>query len=125
MRFEFATAARIIFGAGCLKEVPPLLKGLGRNALAVTGREAKRAEPLLAMLQEQGIGTVVYSVNGEPELETVERGMGHAKESGCDMVISFGGGSAIDTGKAIAAMMTNDGQLLDYLEHFNRSNRNA
>jgi len=116
MRFEFATATRIIFGAGCLKEVAPLVKGLGRKALVVTGRETKRAEPLIEMLQGQGFGAVVCSVKGEPDLEIVEKGMQLAKQSACDMVISFGGGSTIDAGKAIAAMLTNDGELLDYLE---------
>src|SRR5262245_16161685 len=120
MHFEFATATRIVFGVGCVKEVAPLAKGFGNRALVVTGRHTKRAEPLLAMLREQGVGTAVCSVEGEPELATVERGIRQARESGCNMVISFGGGSAIDAGKAIAAMLTNDGELLDYLEVIGR-----
>jgi alcohol dehydrogenase class IV len=55
LKFEFATAARIIFGAGSLRGVGPLAKELGQAALVVTGRTPRRAEPLLALLREQGL----------------------------------------------------------------------
>src|SRR2546426_920581 len=113
MRFEFATATRIIFGPAALREVGPLAKGFGRRALVVSGRDRRRAEPLLAALRGKGISAVLYSVPGEPEVETVEKGVTQAKEEKCEFVISFGGGSAIDAGKAIAAMLTNQGELLD------------
>jgi len=71
---------------------------------------------LLADLRGQGLNPVTFSVEGEPEIETVARGVNQAKEQRCDLVISFGGGSVLDTGKAIAAMLTNEGELLDYLE---------
>src|SRR5262245_274796 len=116
MRFEFSTAQKIVFGAGTIKDIGSLVSGLGNSALVVTGRSATRAEPLLKILKHQGFASQVFSVFGEPDLATVERGMARGKTAGCDLVISFGGGSAIDAGKAIAAMLTNDGQLLDYLE---------
>ena len=120
MNFEFATATRIIFGPGSLRSLGPLVKELGRSALVVTGREARRAEPLTARLREQGIGVAIFSVPGEPEIETVRRGVVLAREAQSDLVISFGGGSALDAGKAIAAMLTNEGELLDYLEVIGR-----
>jgi alcohol dehydrogenase class IV len=116
MRFEFSTATRIIFGAGSLKEVAPIAKGFGGRALVVTGLDMERAEPFIGMLRRQGVETIVYPVVGEPEIKAVEQGVRAAKQYLCDMVISFGGGSAIDAGKAIAAMLTNEGELLDYLE---------
>ncbi|HZR20613.1 MAG TPA: iron-containing alcohol dehydrogenase [Verrucomicrobiae bacterium] len=114
--FEFATATRIIFGPGRARELGTLAAALGRRALTVTGRDPARADSLLAGLETAGVQAHVYSVAGEPELTTVTEGVTKAKEAGCDLVISIGGGSAIDAGKAIAAMLTNDGQLLDYLE---------
>jgi alcohol dehydrogenase class IV len=120
MRFEFATATKIIFGAGTLKEIGPLAKGFGKRALIVTGRNPGRAEPLLKILREHNVETLLFAVSGEPEIETVNRGTSLAKIERCDFVISFGGGSALDAGKAIAAMMTNPDDLLDYLEVIGR-----
>jgi alcohol dehydrogenase class IV len=116
MRFEFATANRIIFGPGTLREAGPLAKEFGRHALVVTGRDSHRAQLLTSVLHEHGVGATLFSVAGEPELATIQRGAALARREHCDLVISFGGGSALDAGKAIAAMITNEGNLLDYLE---------
>ncbi|MDR3456537.1 MAG: iron-containing alcohol dehydrogenase [Verrucomicrobiae bacterium] len=116
MNFEFATATRIIFGAGALQHTGANVKGCGRHALVVTGGNPARAEKLLASLAAAGLSSATFSVPGEPELATVENGVARAKSENCDFVISLGGGSVIDAGKAIAAMITNDGALLDYLE---------
>ncbi len=116
MRFEFATATKIIFGAGTLCEAGAIAKEFGNRALVVTGRDPKRAGSLLKILRETGVSAAAFSVAGEPELSAIEQGTAFAKKEQCDFVIGFGGGSAIDAGKAIAAMLTNDGPLLDYLE---------
>jgi alcohol dehydrogenase class IV len=120
MNFEFATATRIVFGAGTINQVGVSAKSLGRRALVVTGRDARRAEKLLASLAASGLGTATFAVAGEPEISTVEHGVASAQKEGCDVVIAFGGGSVIDAGKAIAAMLANDGELLDYLEIIGR-----
>src|SRR5260370_34678645 len=114
--FEFATAGRIIFGAGKVREAGQLAKGLGHRALVVTGRDMRRAEPLLAGLSESKLGSSVFSVAGEPDLDIIEQGTAQARQEKCDLVVSIGGGSVLDTGKAIAAMLANPGSLLDYLE---------
>ena len=93
---------------------------MGRRALVVTGRDAKRAEPLLANLKSAGVAAVTFAVAGEPELATVEQGTKLAKAERCEMVIGFGGGSVIDTAKAVAALLTNEGELLDYVEIIGR-----
>jgi alcohol dehydrogenase class IV len=120
MRFEFATATRIIFGAGVLREVGPLARELAPRALVVTGANPRRAEPLLAVLRQHGVDAAAFPVPGEPEIETVQRGVALARQENCGLVISFGGGSALDAGKAIAAMLANTGELLDYLEVIGR-----
>src|SRR5690349_6916730 len=100
MQFEFATAARIIFGAGKLREAGAIAKEFGRHALVVTGRDTIRAKPLLAVLCEAGVDAAVRSVPGEPELQTVRYGVAAAHKEHCDLLIGFGGGSVIDTAKA-------------------------
>lgn len=120
MTFEFAAPSRIIFGQGRLREVGQLAKEFGRHALIVSGRDQNRAQPLLAILTASQVESCSFLVVGEPEVTTVEKGVARAKEARCDLVIGFGGGSAIDVGKAIAAMLANEGSLLDFLEVIGR-----
>ena len=116
LKFEFTAPPKIIFGAGSSREVSALAKGFGNRALLVTGGNVRRAEKLLTEFSAGGITTRIFQAPGEPEIATIEDGVVFAKKGNCDVVISFGGGSVVDAGKAIAAMMTNDGELLDYLE---------
>jgi len=120
MRFEFATATKIVFGAGTLREAGSAAKEFGQRALIVIGRDTKRAGPLLKNLGDVGVGTVTFSIAGEPELSTIEQGTALAKKENCQVVIGFGGGSALDAAKAIAAMLANDGPLLDCVEIIGR-----
>ena len=120
MPFEFATATRIVFGAGAVAQIGANVKNLGRRALVVTGKNPARAEKLLTKLSASGLGAATFSVAGEPEISTVENGVALAKKEHCDFIIAIGGGSVIDAGKAIAALLTNDGELLDYLEIIGR-----
>lgn len=116
MRFEFATATRILFGPGTIHEVAPQAAAMGRRALLVTGRSAERAAPLLDELQARGLECLLFSVAGEPSTDLALAGLERARDAGCDVVIGIGGGSVLDTGKAIAALLTNEGELFDYLE---------
>ena len=120
LNFEFATATRIIFGEGRLREAPPLVAGMGSRVLVVEGK-SNRAEPLVSLLQERGLFTTRIQVDGEPTTTLVERGVDQARRERCDLVVSLGGGSVIDTGKAIAALLTNAGSLRDYLEVVGRA----
>jgi alcohol dehydrogenase class IV len=120
MKFEFATATRIISGPGALREIGTLAAEFGKRALVVTGRDVSRAEKLLMPLREAGVSAATFSVTGEPEISAVESGVTLAKKENCDCIVGFGGGSALDAAKAIAAMLANDGDLLDYLEIIGR-----
>ena len=120
MRFEFATAARVIFGPGVLREVGSLAREFAPRAMLVTGASPRRAESLHTLLSEHGVAAIAFPVPGEPELETVQQGVALARKEDCGLVISFGGGSALDAAKAIAAMLANSGELLDYLEVIGR-----
>jgi alcohol dehydrogenase class IV len=120
MSFEFQTVARILFGAGAVTQAGALAQDFGRRALLVTGRDVRHADRLITQLTAAGLGVVTFSVAGEPEIGTVEQGIKLAKAEQCDCVIGIGGGSVVDAAKAIAALMTNDGELLDYLEVIGR-----
>ena len=116
MRFEFATATKIVFGPGTLRESGAIAKEFGNRALVVIGREPRRAERLKEFLRGAGVATELFSVAGEPDIETVSAATNLARDRRCDVVIAFGGGSSVDAGKAVAAMLANEGELLDYLE---------
>jgi alcohol dehydrogenase class IV len=120
MRFEFATAARIVFGRGTLSEIGPLATEMGRRVLVVTGGAGGRAAPRPAAPAAQGLAWTTFAVSGEPTLELVRRGLAQALRSDSDIIIGFGGGSALDTAKAIAGLLTNGGDPLDYVEVIGR-----
>ena len=106
MLFEFATATRIAYGPGTVREVPRATKTLGRRAILVTGSRPSDFEP----------GRIVLRITGEPTVDQIRKGVQFARENECDHVISLGGGSVIDAGKAIAALLANGPEPLDYLE---------
>jgi alcohol dehydrogenase class IV len=116
MRFEFATATRIIFGPGTLQEIGPLAAKMGHRAFVVTGSTPERAVPLLEQLRQQGLETITFSVSSEPTIAVALDGVQRARKADCDLVVGLGGGSVLDAGKAIAALLTNSGDLFDYLE---------
>jgi alcohol dehydrogenase class IV len=115
MQFEFATTSRIIFEAGAVTHLPSIAREFGARALLVTGRNPTRAAQLAADLQKSGIECSIFAVETEPTLDIIRTGVHRARQAR-DLVIGFGGGSAIDAGKAIAALITNSGEPLDYLE---------
>jgi alcohol dehydrogenase class IV len=116
MIFEFATAQRIVFGTGRIAELPEMAKPLGRKPALVTGGNAERIMPVFDALKFAGFEPAAFSITGEPDIPRIESHVQKAREVGCDFVIAFGGGSVIDAGKAIAALLTNPGAPLDYLE---------
>jgi alcohol dehydrogenase class IV len=121
MRFEFATATRIVFGPGTLAEIGVIAREFGRRALVVTGRDPRRSPRLHELLAAETISTTTLAVAGEPTTDDVTRGAAQARAAGCDCVIGFGGGSALDAAKTIAALLTNTGELFDYLEVIGRA----
>lgn len=105
--FEFATAGRIIFGAGTFAQLDGIAAGFGKRPLVVSGKVTRKRRALT--------GTT-FTVASEPTIDLVREGVEAFRDGGCDLVIAVGGGSAIDAGKAIAAAAANPGDLLDYLE---------
>ncbi len=112
MTFEFATATRIVFGPGKVREVPAAARAMGKRPLLVTGAHGQERS---AWLQKE-LDAKTWIIRGEPTLDIVRRGIEHARATRCGVIIAFGGGSSINAGKAIAALLTNPGDPLDYLE---------
>ena len=111
MSFEFATAARVVFGAGAVRELPSSAEAFGRRVLLVSN---------VAVPATAAIESIELCVEGEPTVALAREGSRLAREHKVDVVVGFGGGSAIDAGKAIAALAANDGDPLDYLEVIGR-----
>jgi alcohol dehydrogenase class IV len=112
--FEFATANRIIFGAGKLSELGKQLEGNAKRLLFVSGHSSDAIPRVRQILSTLDILVTEFPVHGEPTVEVIREGVKIA--SGCDTVIGLGGGSVLDTGKAIAALVLNPGDVYDYLE---------
>ena len=122
MQFEFATAARIVCGRACVSQLARIARELGGSRLlVVTGKNAARTRSILDQLTTAGCRTSSFNIAGEPTLDIVREGAGQARR--CDLVIAMGGGSAIDAGKALAALLTNTGDPLDYLEVIGAASR--
>jgi len=115
-RFEMASPARIIFGQGAFGEAGHLAAGLGRRALVVRGASGEHAARLLEMLGAAGVEHVSLAVAAEPTVAMARAAVEAGRDGGCDMVIGIGGGSVLDTAKAAAALLANDGDPLDYME---------
>ncbi len=111
MRFEFATATRVVFGEGTAATLPELVRSFGARPLVVTGATKGRAEWLVSALSAKS-----FAVPGEPTVDLVREGARRVREAGCDVILSLGGGSAIDAGKAIAILATNGSEPLEFLE---------
>ena len=122
MSFEFATATRIIFGEGAVKQVAPAARKWGSRVLVVTGHAPERADRLRADLDAAGAQCFTFAVEGEPTVDLIARGVQQAREERCDVVVAIGGGSVLDAGKAIAALLTNPGEVMDYLEVVGKGN---
>jgi alcohol dehydrogenase class IV len=120
MNFSFLTSPKIIFKSGVIDEVGPYVNQFGKKFLIVTDRVFRTAgvlDRLEKQLDEQGIKYVYFfDVFGEPDVEYVDNAAVLAKAEQCDTVLSIGGGSLIDVGKAVAALITNAGKVKDYLE---------
>lgn len=129
IRYDFTAPQKIVFGWGRRREVGTLARSLGRRALVISGAPALAESGALAEITEaagkEGVETVfLETIVHEPEVEDVDRVAAQVRAMlrPGDFVLSIGGGAAIDLGKAVAAMATNDESptVKDYLENVGR-----
>jgi alcohol dehydrogenase class IV len=125
--FEFFGVGRIVFGRGKFAEIGEIAAAFGRHALIVyNGDDLGRGgalDRLTDLLATQSILFTTYRQNGEPIVADIDAAVQTARHANCDCVIALGGGSAIDAGKAIAAILTNGGEALDYMEVVGRGQK--
>jgi alcohol dehydrogenase class IV len=114
--FEFATPGGIRFGWGSFATMPKLAAQMGHRAMLVMGEGGAKPELAENALSSANVEYSTVRVSGEPTVEFVRQAVEDAKRQRVEFVVAFGGGSVLDTGKAISAMITNPGDLLDYLE---------
>jgi len=116
--FEFATAGRIVFGAGKFNDAGQIAASFGKRVLLVTGGKSTDdpADRLMRDLRGRGASVERFSVKGEPDLAIIQQAVEAAKAMGAEVVIGLGGGAAMDSAKAVAALLTNPGDITDYLE---------
>jgi alcohol dehydrogenase class IV len=121
MPFELVLPRRILFGTGTFSRLGEVCRGNGRCALLVTGRSALRRSGRLAqaeeMLAEAGIAVRLFEgVENDPSLATCDRAIGAARDSGCDLVVAIGGGSALDVGKIVAAILPQSFTIREFFQ---------
>jgi alcohol dehydrogenase class IV len=117
LQFQLTVPTDIRFGAGRVSEVPEALAGLGASrVLVVTGRTTSRADAIRSALTEADISSVVFAVAAEPSIGRVRAAVALLAEAGCDAVLGFGGGSALDVAKAAAVLGISGNDPLDHLE---------
>ena len=119
MAREFIVPGQIITGSGALTMAEETLKGLGKQALIVTDKvmiQLGNCAKVETALKNQGIDYAIYSeIVGEPTDTMIENGLKVYKENGCDFLVALGGGSPIDSMKAIGSLVVNGGNISDYM----------
>ncbi len=120
MQFDFATANAIRFGPGTAKTIASLLPAELDRIFLISGSDPLRYQSVFAWLEKNGFDLAVYSTSGEPTIDSVNAALSAARSYQAACVVALGGGSVIDTGKAVAALLPNPGPMLDYLEGVGR-----
>ncbi|NOH80470.1 iron-containing alcohol dehydrogenase [Vibrio sp. RE86] len=119
--FQFMTSTRIIFGEGALQSSLSTLNQFGYSVLLVTGKNLQRANPVIQYLKLQNMRYQHVAISGEPNITMVEETALAGRKFQPDMVVAMGGGSVLDMGKALAAIIPNQGDVYDYVEVVGRS----
>ncbi len=122
--FELALPGRILFGEGRLEELGNLASGFGRRVALVTGRGSAEASGLLARVEAilggTGIRHLRIAIDAELAIEDLSAALAELRPFEPQCVVAIGGGSALDGGKALAALLGSGGEPLDYLEGVGR-----
>ncbi|TMX32602.1 iron-containing alcohol dehydrogenase [Vibrio sp. Hep-1b-8] len=119
--FQFMTSTRIIFGEGALQSSLSVLNQYGYSVLLVTSKNLSRASPVIQYLSSQNMRYQHVAIRGEPNITMVEETALVGRKFRPDMVVAMGGGSVLDMGKALAAIIPNQGDVYDYVEVVGRN----
>jgi alcohol dehydrogenase len=118
--FHFTRIPEIVFGRGALADLGRLLHAFGSRVLLITGARSLetsgRLSSLLNELRQEGLEVSHFIVEGEPTPERVDDAVSAHRDRGVDVVAAVGGGSVLDAGKAVSAMLLQEGSVKDFLE---------
>ncbi|NLA47887.1 MAG: iron-containing alcohol dehydrogenase [Bacteroidales bacterium] len=119
--FRFSKLPLIIFGRGKVRELPALISHFGSRVLLVSGRhlsgDAFSGFSLAEAVQGEGKTEMErLIVSGEPSDRLIDDAVSLYRKDPPDLIVSVGGGSVLDAGKAVSAMLTVEGSVKDYLE---------
>jgi alcohol dehydrogenase class IV len=120
VQFAFATATEIVFGTGARTTVGERARRMGSRAFVVTGKSDPPSADVIAAIEGGGLPLLRWSVESEPTVAVARQATEAARQHRADIVIACGGGSAIDLGKAVATLLANPGDPLDYVEVIGR-----
>jgi len=117
--FQLVPMPHIIFGTGAIEQLGQWCAQLGTKALLVTGRGSLRRsgwlDEIVSNLSDHGVAVAVFEgAEPEPSVDMVQVGRGRLWEAGCDLVVAVGGGSSLDVGKAIGALVGETGEVAEY-----------
>ena len=116
MKFEFMTASRIIVERDGLKQIGKLAKSFGQRVLLAGRLASDDTKRAIEYLNNEGCIVTPVNVKGEPSVESINEILAISRENQCEVIVAIGGGSVLDSGKTIAALMTNTNDIMDYLE---------
>lgn len=121
MQFEFFTPGKIIFSSGAFEKIPELCAAKGKRLLIMTGgsslKQSGILDKLASSLCSHGIEFIFSNgISHEPQVEDIDEAVQQGIRFGADLVLAIGGGSVIDSGKAVSGVLPNGGSIRDYLE---------
>jgi alcohol dehydrogenase class IV len=116
MQFDFSTASKIIFGSGMFNSIGEIIERFGKNTLIISGAPHYILTKLKELLDEKSIAYSIYFAAGEPTINSIQDTLSAIGQTTFNSIMGIGGGSALDTAKATAAMLANPGELTEYLE---------
>jgi alcohol dehydrogenase class IV len=116
MKIDFSTSNRIIFGAGESRKISDYISGLEKKVFLVRGNNPFYGIEFFKNIEKLNLEITVFAVQEEPDIDLLDKAVSLARKNHCEFVIGFGGGSVIDTGKVVASLLNNEGNLMDYLE---------
>ena len=118
--FQFARIPKIYFKNGIIHELPGLIRLFGRNIILVTGKtsfiKSKQAEKIFFEFEKTGIAYHIVNVKGEPSPDDIDEVVKEFYYKDIDLVVGIGGGSVLDAGKAISAMLNRSESIVKFLE---------
>lgn len=119
MAREFIVPGKIITGTGALDTAKQLFGSFGKKAMIVTDKvmlQLGNCTKVEETLKSQSVDYTIYSeILGEPTDTMIEKGLKQYKAENCDFLVALGGGSSIDSMKAIGSLVKNEGSITDYV----------